>query len=69
MRYEAIDAILLNEFLTEHQTVLSQAEAIARLQTAVAEQAKALQALTATLQKVSARVEAAQPAPMVTQAK
>jgi hypothetical protein len=50
VRYQAVNAMLLNEFLKEHKTVQEQGVTIARLQ-------KQVEALTAGLQKVSARVE------------
>ena len=54
VRYEAVNAMLLNEFLKEHQTVEQQGATIARLEKQVA-------ALTAGLQKVSAKIEANKP--------
>jgi len=55
VRYEAVNAMLLNEFLKEHRTVQEQGETIARLQ-------KQIEALTAGLEKVSAQVEMNKPA-------
>jgi Chaperone of endosialidase len=55
VRYEAVNAMLLNEFLKEHKTVQEQGETIARLQ-------KQIEALTAGLEKVSAQVEMNRPA-------
>jgi Chaperone of endosialidase len=55
VRYEAVNAMLLNEFLKEHKTVQEQGETIARLQ-------KQIEALTAGLEKVSAQVEMNKPA-------
>jgi len=49
VRYEAVNAMLLNEFLKEHRTVQ--------------ELKKEIVALTATVQKVSAEVEMSRPAP------
>jgi trimeric autotransporter adhesin len=49
VRYEAVNAMLLNEFLKEHRTVQ--------------ELKKEIAALTATVQKVSAQVEMSRPAP------
>jgi hypothetical protein len=48
--------MLLNEFLKEHKTVENQGQTIARLD-------KQLETVTATLQKVSARLELNKPAP------
>ena len=58
VRYEAVNAMLLNEFLKEHHQVQD-------LKTIVAEQQKQIEALTAGLQKVSAQLEASKPAPQV----
>jgi hypothetical protein len=52
VRYEVANAMLLNEFLKEHRKVQEQQAAIDRQQ-------KQIEALTAGLQKVTARVEAA----------
>jgi hypothetical protein len=56
VRYEAVNAMLLNEFLKEHKTVQEQGAIIAR-------QEKQIEALTAGLQKVSARLEIIKPTP------
>jgi hypothetical protein len=56
VRYEAVNAMLLNEFLKEHKTVQEQGAIIARQQ-------RQIEALTAGLQKVSARLEAGKAAP------
>jgi hypothetical protein len=62
VRYEAINAMLLNEFLKEHRKVEEQQATIAHLkrdfQWKLGEQAKQIEALTATLQKVSAQFQA-----------
>ena len=69
VRYEAVNAMLLNEFLKEHRTVQEQKATIAQLkqdfQSRLAEQQKQIEALTTGLQKVSAEVEANKPAPQV----
>jgi len=54
VRYEAVNAMLLNEFLKERRHVQEEDEIIAR-------QPKAIEALTAGLQKVSAQLEANNP--------
>jgi hypothetical protein len=56
VRYEAVNAMLLNEFLKEHRTVQEQGETITELK-------KQIAALTAGLQRVSAEVELSKPAP------
>ena len=58
VRYEAVNAMLLNEFLKEHRKNEEQEAMIARLQ-------EQIDALTAGLQKVSAQIEASKPAPQV----
>jgi len=65
VRYEAVNAMLLNEFLKEHRTVQEQKATIAQLKLDFAEQQKQIEALTAGLQKVSAQVELDKPAPRV----
>ena len=50
VRYEAVNAMLLNEFLKEHQKVKEQGVTIAQMK-------KQIEALTAGLQKVTAQVE------------
>jgi trimeric autotransporter adhesin len=69
VRYEAVNAMLLNEFLKEHRTVQEQKATIAQLrqdfQSRLAEQQKQIEALTAGLQKVSAQVEMSRPAPQI----
>jgi len=59
VRYEAINAMLLNEFLKEHRTVQELKQQISALAVTVKEQ-------TAQIQKVSARIEASEPAPQIT---
>ena len=56
MRYEAVNAMLLNEFLKEHSKNEEQEATIARLE-------KQLEMVTATLQKVSAQLELSMSAP------
>jgi hypothetical protein len=49
VRYEAVNAMLLNEFLKEHRKVEEQGAMIAKQQ-------KQIEALTATVQKVSDQI-------------
>jgi hypothetical protein len=56
IRYDAVNAMLLNEFLKEHGKVQ-------KLETTVERQQKQIDALTAGLQKVSAQIELSKPAP------
>ena len=75
VRYEAVNAMLLNEFLKEHKnvegqqaTIAEQQASIADLKSTVAQQQKGMEVLTAGLneqaaqiQKVSAQLAAAGP--------
>jgi len=69
VRYDTVNAMLLNEFLKEHRTVQAQKATIAQLeqdfQSKLAEQQKQIQALTAGLQKVSAEIERSKAMPNV----
>ncbi|MGC2353012.1 MAG: tail fiber domain-containing protein, partial [Candidatus Udaeobacter sp.] len=58
VRYDAVNAMLLNEFLKEHHQVQD-------LRAIVAQQQKQIQALTAGLQKVSGQVEMSRLAPQM----
>jgi len=58
VRYEAVNAMLLNEFLKEHRKV-------EELEAAAAHQQEQIEALTAGLQRVSAQVEMNRPAPQM----
>jgi trimeric autotransporter adhesin len=65
VRYEAVNAMLLNEFLKEHQKV-EELSAIVRKQEATnSQQQKQIEALTAGLQKVTTEVETHNAAPRV----
>jgi len=57
--------MLLNEFLKEHRTVQELKSIVTKQEAAAAQQQKQIEALTASLQKVSALVEASQPVPQV----
>ena len=52
VRYDAVNAMLLNEFLKEHREVQE-------LKTTVVEQQKQIEALTASLQKITAQLATA----------
>jgi uncharacterized coiled-coil protein SlyX len=72
VRYEAVNAMLLNEFLKEHRKVEEQGATIAELKSSSAKQAatfaqqqKQIEALTATVQKVSDQVALSKPAPQL----
>src|SRR5437764_1285523 len=58
VRYEAVNAMLLNEFLKEHRTVQELKSAAAKQEATIAHQQKQIETLTSGLQKVSAKLEA-----------
>jgi hypothetical protein len=61
VRYEQVNAMLLNEFLKEHRKVeeleASVAEQRKSFESTLAQQHKQIEALTLSLQKVSAQIE------------
>ena len=63
VRYEAVNAMLLNEFLKEHRTVQELKATAAKQEATIAKQQQQVEALTAGLQKVSAQLELSKPAP------
>ena len=70
VRYDAVNAMLLNEFLREHRRVEQQQATIAQLQSTVAKQQasaarqqKQIETLAAGLQRVSAQLELSKSAP------
>jgi hypothetical protein len=65
VRYEAVNAMLLNEFLKEHRKGEQQDRKIEKLEATIAKQQKQIEALTAGLQKVSAQIEMSRPAPQM----
>ena len=72
VRYDAVNAMLLNEFLKEHQKATEehrkaeeQGRTIQELKGLLTNQQKQIEKLTAGLQKVSDEVELAKPAPKV----
>ena len=76
MRYEAVNAMLLNEFLKEHRTVqelkstvASQEATIAQLKedfrATVARLSERLEEQASQIQKVSAQLEVSKPMPQV----
>jgi hypothetical protein len=76
VRYEAVNAMLLNEFLKEHRTVQELKSTVAKQEATIAQQQKGfeskiahqqtqIEALTAGLQKVSAQVEMSRPTPQM----
>ena len=72
VRYDQVNAMLLNEFLKEHKKVQEQQATIAELKVTVAQQQNGMQSVTAQLkeqaaqiQKVSAQVKMNRPAQQV----
>ena len=72
VRYEAVNAMLLNEFLKEHRTVQAQEATITQLKSTVAQQQRGMEVLAATLkeqasqiQKVSAQFELSKSTPQM----
>lgn len=65
VRYTAVNAMLLNEFLKEHCKIEEQQRTITQLKSKVAKQEEKIEALTAGLQKVSAQIEMNNFAPQV----
>jgi septal ring factor EnvC (AmiA/AmiB activator) len=72
VRYDAVNAMLLNEFLKEHRKVEEQQATIGELRSTIAQQQKGMEVLAtqlkqqnAKIEKVSAQIEANQPAPQL----
>ena len=72
VRYDAVNAMLLNEFLKEHRTVEEQQATIAELKSAIADQKSAnaqqqkqIETLTAGLQRVSDTIESSRARPQL----
>jgi Chaperone of endosialidase len=63
VRYDAVNVMLLNEFLKEHRRVESQDSRIQKQEAVIAQQQKQIDALTAGLQRVSAELELSKSAP------
>ena len=67
VRYDAVNAMLLNEFLKEHRKIEEQQATIAELKKELeanaVRQQKQIEALAAGLQKVSAQIEVVKRAP------
>ena len=65
VRYEAVNAMLLNEFLKEHQLVQELKAIVAKQEARNATQQKEIEVLTAGLEKVSNQLEMSKPAPQI----
>ncbi len=72
VRYDAVNAMLLNEFLKAHHKAQQQQATIAQLKSAMVQQQKEMETVVARLneqaaqiQKVSARIEVGKPEPQM----
>jgi hypothetical protein len=65
VRYEAVNAMLLNEFLKEHRTVQEVKSTAAEQEATIAEQQKQIEALTAGSSEGERQLEAIKPAPQI----
>ena len=65
VRYEAVNAMLLNEFLKEHRKVADQSDQITELRATVAELKSALKVQAAQIQKVNDQLRTQAPAQRV----
>jgi trimeric autotransporter adhesin len=63
VRYEAVNAMLLNEFLKEHRKMEEQGATIAEFKKEIANLTATVKEQAAQIQKVSAQVELSKPAP------
>ena len=61
VRYDQVNAMLLNEFLKEHKAFIEEQAKVRELEANAAQQQKQIEALTEGLQKVSAQLAAATP--------
>ena len=57
MRYEAVNAMLLNEFLKEHRNVQDQNYDIAKQDATIAQQQKEIKALSASLKEQASQIQ------------
>ena len=65
VRYDAVNSMLLNEFLKEHRKNEEQEKTIAELKSGMTALAATMKKQAAQIQKVSAQLEASKPAPQV----
>jgi hypothetical protein len=63
VRYEAVNAMLLNEFLKEHRKVEDYHSEVQKQEATIVKQQKQIDALMAGLEKVSDQLELSKPAP------
>jgi hypothetical protein len=65
VRYDAVNAMLLNEFLKEHKAFIEEQHKVETLEATVARLMVTVKEQAAQIQKVSAQLEASKPAPQV----
>jgi trimeric autotransporter adhesin len=65
VRYEAINAMLLNEFLKEHRTVQEQGNTIAELKSEIANLTATVKKQAAQIEKVTTQLEVLGPTPQI----
>jgi septal ring factor EnvC (AmiA/AmiB activator) len=65
VRYQAVNTMLLNEFLKEHRKVEEQEKTITELKSGMTALAAMVKEQATQIQKVSAQLEASKPAPQV----
>ena len=65
VRYDAVNAMLLNEFLKEHKAFLEEQDKVQEQGATIARLEQQVAVLTAGLQKVSAQLEVSKPEPQV----
>ena len=65
VRYDAVNAMLLNEFLKEHKAFLKEQSKVEKLEATVSRQQKQIKALATDLEKVITQVEMSKLAPRV----
>jgi len=67
VRYEAVNAMLLNEFLKEHKAFVAEERKVQEQGVTIARLQKQIEALTSGLQKVSAQLELSKSPPRTVQ--
>ena len=65
VRYDQVNAMLLNEFLKEHKASVEEHEKVEKLEATVAGLVATVNEQAAQIQKVSAQLEASKPSPQV----
>jgi hypothetical protein len=65
VRYDAVNAMLLNEFLKEHKAFVEEQHNVEKLEATVANLVATVKEQAALIQKVSTQLEASKPAPQI----